>query len=105
MAIAPDSKQPTSHTDSRGNAVVVKAPPAPVIKTHTDGGVLGGAHMGGHSDVAAMQTKLAAQGLKPQSPAELKKIMQNDLNNTVQKNAPSMQQFQAQMSKKYLDKK
>lgn len=68
-------------------------------------GVLQDAHMGGHSDVAAMQTKLAAQGLKPQSPAELKKIMQNDLNNTVQKNAPSMQQFQAQMSKKYLDKK
>ena len=68
-------------------------------------GVLAGQHMGGNSDVAAIKTKLAAQGLKPQSPAELKKTMQNDLQKTVQKNAPSMQQFQAQMSKKYLDKK
>lgn len=62
MAIAPDSKQPTSHTDSRGNAVVVKAPPAPVIKTQTNGGVLGGAHMGGHSDVA--KAKAAEQMLR-----------------------------------------
>jgi hypothetical protein len=41
--------------------------PNGVKETNLDGkaGVLHGAHMGGHSDVANMQTKLTSYGLKP----------------------------------------
>jgi hypothetical protein len=77
-----DGSKMYQHYDDNGNvvgqpydnSVVRQAPdsgfgpssPANQVKTHTAGGVLGGAHMGGHSDVA----KPAA---KPMPKAPIKK--------------------------------
>ena len=79
-----DGSKMWQHYDDNGdpvgkpydNSIVRQAPdagfgpksPANQIKTHSSSGVLGGAHMGGHSDVATKPT------VKPTPKALIKKV-------------------------------
>jgi hypothetical protein len=48
----------------------VKAGNAKTSELNGKAGVLHGSHMGGHTDVSAIETKLASYGLKPTSKSD-----------------------------------